>query len=65
MESLIRNFNLLANNHKSHVGILSSPRGLRISNLVFADDCLLFAKATTKEARNVLWILNLFADAAA
>ncbi|KAM1480919.1 hypothetical protein ACFX2I_028007 [Malus domestica] len=34
-----------------------------ISNQVFADDCLLFAKATTKGVRNVLQILNMFAKA--
>lgn len=54
MEPLIRHLNLLAINSKNHVGILSSPRGFRVSNLVFADDCFLFAKATTKGARNIL-----------
>ena len=46
---------------KSHVGILSSPGGFRISNLVFADDCLLFAQATPKGVRNVFQILKMFA----
>lgn len=60
LEPLIRHFNMLATNPKSHVGILSSPRGYRISNLVFVDDCLLFSKATSKEAKHILHLLNLF-----
>lgn len=63
MEPLIRHLNLLAINSKNHVGILSSPRGFRVSNLVFTDDCLLFAKVTTKGARNILQAFNLFAKA--
>lgn len=54
MEPLILHPNLLAIKSKNHVGILSSPGGFRVSNLVFADDCLLFAKATTKGARNII-----------
>lgn len=64
MEPLIRHFNMQATNPKSHVGILSSPRGYRIFNLVFADDCLLFAKATSKGAKHILHLLNLLSSTA-
>lgn len=43
MESLIRDLYALAVNHKAQVGILSSQLGFRISNLMFVDDCLIFA----------------------
>lgn len=62
METLSRHFNMLATNPKSHVGILSSLRGYRISNLVFVDDCLLFAKATSKGAKHILHLLNPFSS---
>ena len=61
MEQLIKHFNEMATTPKSHVGIMSSLGGFKISNLVFADNCLLFARATTKGARNVLHVLNMFA----
>lgn len=60
MEPLIRHFNNLNANPRSQVGILSSPHGLRISNLDFADDCLIFAKATSFAARNIKRILDSF-----
>lgn len=60
MEPFIRHFNNLAKNPKSNVGLLSSPRGDRISNLVFADDCLIFARATIVATRNVNLLLENF-----
>lgn len=60
IEPLIRHLSLITSNLKSHVGILSSPRGFKISNLFFSNDCLLFAKATVKGARTILSILKLF-----
>lgn len=63
MEPLIRRFNSLAVNSKAQVGILSSPLGFRISNLMFADDCLLFAKATKKATRNICKVLDAFSAA--
>lgn len=60
IEPLIRHLSLIVSNPKSHVGILSSPRGFKISKLVFSDDCLLFAKATVKGAKTILSILNMF-----
>lgn len=63
IEPLIRQLNLVATDPKSHVRILSSPRGLNISNLVFADDCLLFAKAPTKGSKAILQCLANFAKA--
>ncbi|CAL2254759.1 unnamed protein product [Prunus armeniaca] len=41
-------------NPKSNVGLLSSPGGDRISNLVFADDCHIFARATTIQHKTTL-----------
>ncbi|KAL6145048.1 hypothetical protein ACLB2K_055736 [Fragaria x ananassa] len=63
MEPLIREFNKLADKPRNQVGIVSAPRGPRISNLVFADDCLIFAKATRRGARNILKTLSDFATA--
>lgn len=40
--------NALTRSSKNHVGLLTSPCGFKISNLVIADECLLFAKATSK-----------------
>lgn len=42
MEPFIRHLNNMATKSKNHVGLLSSPLRLRISNLMFADDCLIF-----------------------
>ncbi|KAL6190194.1 hypothetical protein ACLB2K_036592 [Fragaria x ananassa] len=63
MEPLIRNLNLLASNSKYHVGLLTSPLGFRISNLMFADDCLIFAKASKKAARKISQVLDAFSAA--
>lgn len=46
MEPLIRSPNELACKPKSNVGVLTSPFRSKVSNLVFADDSLIFAKAT-------------------
>lgn len=63
MEPLIRHFNNLALNPKTSVGFLTSPRGFEVPNLMFTDDCLIFAKASKAAARNILNILNMFASA--
>lgn len=60
IEPFIRQFNLLATSTKSNVGLLSSPGGFRISTLVFADDCLIFARATSVAARNITKLLDFF-----
>lgn len=59
MESLIRHLNKMTENSSNHIGILCSPRGFKISNLVFPDDCLLFARAITRGARNICLVLCL------
>lgn len=51
MEPFIRHLNLLTLKSKNHVGLLSSPLGFRISNLMFANDCLIFGKAFGTAAR--------------
>ncbi|KAL6210713.1 hypothetical protein ACLB2K_015945 [Fragaria x ananassa] len=63
MEPLIRQLDKLARNNKAQVGLLSSPFGFRVSNLMFADNCLIFAKATKKAAGNINTVLNAFAAA--
>uniref|UniRef100_UPI0005C8FB06 uncharacterized protein LOC105353379 n=1 Tax=Fragaria vesca subsp. vesca TaxID=101020 RepID=UPI0005C8FB06 len=55
-----RQLDKLARNSKAQVGLLSSPFGFRVSNLMFADDCLKFAKATKKAAGNINTVLNAF-----
>lgn len=55
--------NALTRSSKNHVGLLTSPCGFKISNLVFTDECWLFPKATSKAARNILGVLNSFARA--
>ena len=61
MQPLIRHLNDLSSIPKSHVSLLTSPFGFKISNLALAGDCLLFAKAPTKRARNILGMLDKFA----
>lgn len=63
MKPLIRHCNALAASPKSHIGILSPPQGFRVAYLVFTDDCLMFAGATTRGARKVLKLLTLFTAA--
>lgn len=63
MEPLIRKLNMLASNTRNQVGILSSPCGIRVSNLMFADDCLIFSKANTTAARHILKTLDSFSKA--
>lgn len=62
MEPLIRHFNSLASNPCNHIGILSSPRGFRVVNLMFVDDCLIFSRASTKAARKIALLLKRFAE---
>lgn len=54
IEPLIRHFNLLASRTRNHISVLSSPFGFRLPNLVFADDCLIFGKATSKAVHGIL-----------
>lgn len=56
MEPFIMQFNILAQNPKTNVGLLSSHGGDRIYNLVFVDDCLIFARATAVAARNINYL---------
>lgn len=63
MEPLIRKLNLLASNTRNQIGILSSPSGVRVSNLMFADDCLVFSKANTTAAHHILNTLDCFSKA--
>lgn len=62
MEPFSRHFNFLANNTRNQVGLLSSPWGFRISNLVFADDCLIFSKASSTTARKISSDLQIFSQ---
>lgn len=63
MKPLIRQLNALASIPKTNVGLLSFPFRYKISNLIFTDDWLLFAKASSKGAKNIFGILNNFAKA--
>lgn len=63
MEPLIRHLDKLGNSPKSNFGVLTAPRGYIISNLLFADDCLIFAHATGIVARNIARVLEEFANA--
>ncbi|KAI5338506.1 hypothetical protein L3X38_017777 [Prunus dulcis] len=60
MEPFVRHFNLLAQNPKTNVGLLSSQGGDRISNLVFADDGLICARSTAMAAKNINCLLDNF-----
>lgn len=62
MEPFIKYCNSLASSSMSNVGLLFLPRGFHISNLVFADDCLIFAKATSMAARNINKMLLSFSE---
>lgn len=62
MEPLIRNLNKLGESSKGNVGMLTAPKGFRITNMMFADDCLIFAKATGTAARNIAKVLYNFAQ---
>lgn len=57
IEPFIRHLNKLTESTRTQVGLLSSPPGYRISNLVFANDCLIFAKAMPAASRKVLDVL--------
>jgi len=41
-------------------GIAVSPTAPKISHVLFADDSLLFAGASEKEALNVIQVLNMY-----
>lgn len=62
MKPLIRNLNQLASRTKNQVGIPSSPHGLRIANLMFADDCLIFGTTSPTAAKNILRTHNDFSN---
>jgi hypothetical protein len=53
----------LSQRTKNHVGILTSPFGFRVSNLMFADDCLIFSRASSTAARNIFKVLHQFSAA--
>lgn len=55
--------NLLSLKSKNHVGLLFSPLGFRISNLIFADDYLIVGRASSMAARRILKVLDDFASA--
>ena len=41
-------------------GVVASARGPRISHLFFADDSLIFGKATIKECEEIQWVLQVY-----
>ena len=61
--SYIRTLNKTTIKMKSHIGLPSSPHGLRISNLMLAYDCLIFGKASRIGGRKILKILDDFSMA--
>ncbi|KAL6216407.1 hypothetical protein ACLB2K_009630 [Fragaria x ananassa] len=63
MEPLTRNLNSIASRSKNHVGLLTSLKRVKVSNLLFADDCLIFARASPKAAGYVNKVLSKFAAA--
>lgn len=63
METHIRKLNLLASNTRNQIGIFSSPHGVPVSNLMFADDCLIFNKTNSTAARHNLRTLDGFSIA--
>lgn len=56
MERLIRHLSRLTIILKSHVSLLTSPFGYKFYNLVFLDDCLIFARASGIAARKLCLI---------
>lgn len=60
MEPLITHLNHLSTTSKTEVGILSSPRTFCIFTFMYANDCLIFSKATPPTARNILKVLDVF-----
>lgn len=56
MEPLIRHLSRLTIILKSHVSLLTSPFGYKFYNLVFLDDCLIFARASGIAARKLCLI---------
>ncbi|KAM1852865.1 hypothetical protein ACFX14_008903 [Malus domestica] len=49
--------------HGSLHGIRVTPEGMQISHLFFADDAVIFCKATEVEVREILEVLNCYAEA--
>lgn len=60
---MIRHLDKCGRSPRCNVGLLTAPRGFRVTNLMFADDCLIFAKATNSAARNIAKVLNDFSNA--
>lgn len=60
MKPMIRHLDKIGRSPKNNVGLLTTPKVFRVTNLNFADDCLIFAKATSTAARNVAKMLNDF-----
>lgn len=59
-ECLIRNLCKWSNDKKSDLGIKFSSGSLVVSNLMFADDCIIFAQATQKASRNIKELLDKY-----
>ncbi|KAK7311083.1 hypothetical protein RJT34_08977 [Clitoria ternatea] len=47
----------------SLAGMLLTPRSPRLTHLLFADDAVIFAKATEEEAYTLMKVLNTFTQA--
>lgn len=60
MKPMIRHLDKIGRSPKNNVGLLPTPQVFRVTNLMFADDCLIFAKATSIAVRNVAKVLNDF-----
>ena len=63
MEPLIRHLDKVGGSPRNNVGLPTSPRGFRVTNMMFADDRLIFAKVTNIAARNIAKVLNDFSHA--
>ena len=48
--------------NKELKGVAASARGPRISHLFFADDSLIFGRATVKECTEIQWVLQVYEE---
>ena len=60
MEFLGRELVIQSKNCKIHLGIQAQRHGPRIQFLMFANDCIIFAKASQKACSNIDKILHNF-----
>lgn len=60
METLIRRLDKCGRSPRCNVGLLPTPKGFRVTNMMSVDDCLIFAKATNNAAINIAKVLNDF-----